>query len=93
MRTVWVDATDVDGRLHEGAVVTAARALSDWCLRGDDGGEPIPAGATLEVLEVRGWGRAMVQECVSLNADTSERDAIAAAMVELEAEGLWELAR
>jgi hypothetical protein len=94
MRTVWVSDTDVAGRIEAGRVVTATRALSDWCLRGDDGSEPIPAGTALEVVETRGWGAAMVQELPALHVDgeAGEGPAVMAAMVELEQLGLWEFA-
>ena len=76
-----------------GHIVEAAAPLSDWCLRADDGSEPIPAGAMLEVIELRPWGAAMAQELPELNAvDHGEAGEIMAAMVELEAEGLWEFA-
>ena len=46
-RTIWVREDDVEGRIVEGAMVTAARDLSEWCLRGDDGSEPVAAGTVL----------------------------------------------
>ena len=61
-RCVWVRDGDVEGLLQPGATVTASKGLDDWCLRGDDGGEPISAGAELEVLERREWGACMVEE-------------------------------
>ena len=70
MRTVWVDETQVDGDLREGSRVIANEALSEWCLRGDDGDEPIPAGTLLEVIETRAWGKAMVEEAPDLHDDT-----------------------
>ena len=92
MRTVWVSDSDVDGQVEAGHVVTAARALDEWCFRSDDGSAPIPAGTTLEVVETRPWGAAMAQELPALHVDgeAGEGPAIMAAMVELEAEGLWE---
>ena len=92
-RTLWVQPTDVDGTLEEGHVVKATHPLNDFCLRGDDGSEPVAAGTCLEIIETRPWGAAMAQELPALNADDhSEADAIMQAMVELEAEGLWEFA-
>ena len=93
MRTVWIDAADVDGVVDKGEMVTATRPISDWCLRGDDGDEPIPAGTMLEVLELRPWGKAMAEE-LPMAQDTvqAERDLILQAANELEAEGLWEWA-
>ena len=61
-RSFWIQDGDVDGPLDEGTVVTAARPLSDWCLRGDDNSEPVPAGTLIEVVEKRPWGAAMAQE-------------------------------
>ena len=92
MRTVWVNGSDVDGHIEAGHVVTAARALDQWCLRSDDGSEPIPVGTTLEVVETRPWGAAMAQELPALHVDgeAGEGPAIMAAMVELEQLGLWE---
>ena len=91
MRTVWIDAADVDGVVDEGEMVTATRPISEWCLRGDDGGEPIPAGTLLEVLELRPWGKAMAQELpVAQDTVQDERKLILQAAFELEAEGLWE---
>ena len=92
-RTLWVQQADVDGTLDEGNVVKATRRLSDFCLRGDDGSAPVEAGTILEIVETRPWGTAMAQELPALNADDhSEAGAIMQAMVELEAEGLWEFA-
>ena len=61
-RCVWVQDADVQQPLRVGELVTAAAPLADWCLRGDDGSEPIPAGSALEVVELRPWGGAMVRE-------------------------------
>ena len=72
MRTVWVSETDVDGRVEAGRVVTATHALDDWCLRGDDGSEPIPAGTALEIVENRPWGAAMAQELPELHVEADE---------------------
>ena len=58
-RTVWVREGDVEGRIEVGNVVTATRALNEWCLRGDDGSEPVPAGTALEIVEDRAWGASM----------------------------------
>ena len=55
-RTVWVQPGDVEGRIEAGNVVTATRELSDWCLRGDDGSDPVAAGTALEIVEDRAWG-------------------------------------
>ena len=48
---------DVDGPVEEGRIVKAARPLDDFCLRIDDGGEPVETGALLEIIEIRPWGR------------------------------------
>ena len=92
-RCLWIQPDDVDGTLDEGNVVKAARSLNDFCLRGDDGSTPVETGTLLEIVETRPWGAAMAQELPALNADDhSEAGAIMQAMVELEAEGLWEFA-
>ena len=39
MKTVWVEPGDVTGNVEPGRIVEAAKPLSDWCLRGDDGSE------------------------------------------------------
>ncbi|MDE0227298.1 MAG: hypothetical protein OXJ62_00405 [Spirochaetaceae bacterium] len=88
-RSLWIQEGDVDGRIEPGNVVTAARTLSDWCLRGDDGSHPVQPGATLEVVDVRPWGAAEAVEVIGVNA-TDEAPAIMQAMVELEQLGLWE---
>ena len=85
-RCLWIQAGDVEGPLDEGCVVTATRPLADWCLRGDDGGEPVEAGALLEIVEIRPWGAAMAQELPAVP------DEIMQAARELEAAGLWEFA-
>ena len=97
-RCLWIKPDDVDGPLDEGHVVKATHPLSDFCLRGDDGSEPVAAGTLLEIVETRPWGAAMAQELPALNeaeplieADTSP-DAIMQAAVELEQMGLWEFA-
>jgi len=96
-RTVWVQDGDVDGRIEAGSVVTAARALSDWCLRGDDGSAPIAAGTALQIVETRGWGAAMAEELPALSEadDTetrqAEADAWVKAALELQELGLFEV--
>ncbi|MCY4442160.1 MAG: hypothetical protein OXE53_18375 [Deltaproteobacteria bacterium] len=63
MRTVWIEPADVTGdHCEPGRLVHAARPLSDWCLRADDGDEPIPTGTPLEIIEQRPWGKAMARE-------------------------------
>ena len=95
-KTLWVQADDVDGPLDEGHVVAATRPLNDWCLRGDDGSEPVATGTLLEIIETRPWGAAMAQELPALSTADEAREvdlspeAIMTAALELEAEGLWE---
>ena len=93
-RCLWIQPDDVDGPMDEGHVVKATHPLSDWCLRGDDGSEPVAPGTLLEIVETRPWGAAMAQEIPALNAvetgEAGEGAAIMQAMVELEAVGLWE---
>ena len=43
-RTLWVHHDDVAGPLDEGCIVRAAHPLNDWCLRADDGSEPVETG-------------------------------------------------
>ena len=69
-RTVWIREGDAEGRIEPGNVVTAARELNDFCLRGDDGSEPIAVGAALQIVETRGWGAAMAEELPALSAET-----------------------
>ena len=96
-RTLWVREGDVNGRIEAGSVVTAARALDDFCLRGDDGSAPIEAGAALQIVETRGWGAAMAEELPALSEadDTETRVADTAAWIEagleLAAQGLFEV--
>ena len=96
-RTVWVQPGDVEGRIEAGNVVTATRELSDWCLRGDDGSEPVPAGTALEIVEDRAWGAWMAMELPALSVveDSESREADAEAWVqaarELQALGLYEV--
>ena len=91
-RCLWINTDDVDGPLDEGTVVTATRPLADWCLRGDDGGEPVKAGSLLEVIEIRPWGAAMAQELPDVQPLDTSPDAIMQAAREPRAEGLWEFA-
>ena len=97
-RCLWIQPGDVDGPLDEGHVVTATRPLADWCLRGNDGGEPVVTGSLLEVVETRPWGAAMAQELPALTAEDEAHEvdlspaAIMAAAQELEAVGLFEVA-
>ena len=96
-RTVWVQPGDVEGRIEAGHVVTATRELSAWCLRGDDGSEPVPAGTALEIVEDRAWGASMAMELPALSevrdAESIEADADAwlKAAAELEQLGLFEV--
>ena len=96
-KTLWIQPGDARGPIDEGHVVKATRSLSDWCLRGDDGSEPVVAGTLLEIIETRPWGAAMAQELPALSTadETHEIDlspaAIMTAALELEAAGLFEL--
>ena len=83
-RTVWVRPDDVDvDSLFEGRIVRSARPLSDWCLRRDDGSDPIPTGTTLEIVETRPHG-AMAREL------SPPGDLLKAAL-DLQADGLFEV--
>ena len=96
-RTVWVRADDIEGSIEAGNVVTAARPLSDWCLRGDDGSKPVPAGTALEIVESRPWGAAMAEELPALSEcddETGDPDVMAEiieAAGELAELGLYEV--
>ena len=85
-RTLWITTGDVDGPVEEGRIVKAARPLDDFCLRIDDGGEPVETGALLEIIEIRPWGAAMAQEAPALHVELRQ------AADELVAGGLWEWA-
>ena len=96
-RSLWIQPGDARGPIDEGHVVRATRPLSDWCLRGDDGSEPVAAGTLLEIIETRPWGAAMAQELPALSTadeaheiDTASA-AIMTAALELEAAGLLEI--
>ena len=91
-KTLWIQPGDVDGTLDEGRVVRATRPLSDWCLRGDDGSEPVAAGTLLEIVETRPWGAAMACELPAMQPLDTSPAAIMAAAMELEAAGLFEIA-
>ena len=58
-RTLWVHHDDVAGPLDDACIVRAAHPLNDWCLRADDGSEPVETGTLLEIIEARPWGAAM----------------------------------
>ena len=90
-RCLWIKTDDVDGPLDEGTVVTATRPLGDFCLRGDDGSEPVAAGSLLEVVETRPWGAAMAQELPDVQPLDISPEAIMTAALELEAVGLFEV--
>ena len=96
-RTVWVQPGDVEGRIEAGNVVTATRELSAWCLRGDDGSEPVPAGTALEIVEDRAGGASMAMELPALSEErdaesiAADADAWLKAAAELEALGLFEI--
>ena len=96
-RTLWITTGDVDGPLDEGRGVTATRPLDDFCLRGDDGTSPVTPGTLLEIVETRAWGAAMAQELPALSTAgeprevDSTRESILQAMLDLEADGLWEV--
>ena len=73
-RTLWITHGDVDGDIEAGNVVKATRPLGDWCLRGDDGTEPVEAGAVLEIVELRPWGAAMAQELPEMHDELNVAD-------------------
>ena len=87
-RVVWVGPDDVDGPLHEGRVVRATRALGDFALRRDDGGEPIPVGRAVEIAEVRPYGKALAHE---LPPQAPAPDDLLDAALDLQADSLFEL--
>ena len=83
-RTVWVRPDDVDvDSPFEGRIVRSTRPLSDWCLRRDDGSDPIPTGTTLEIVETRPHG-AMAREL------PQPGDLLTAAL-DLQSDGLFEV--
>ena len=83
-RTVWVRPDDVDvDSLFGGRIVRSTHPLSDWCLRRDDGSDPIPTGTTLEIVETRPHG-AMAREL------PQPGDLLTAAL-DLQSEGLFEV--
>ena len=90
-RCLWIQDGDVDGPLDEGHVVTATRPLANFCLRSDDGSEPVAAGSLLEVVETRPWGAAMAQELPDAQPLDLSPAAIMTAALELEAAGLFEI--
>ena len=90
-RCLWVKADDVEGLIEEGHVVKATRPLNDWCLRGDDDGEPVEAGTLLEIVEVRAWGAAMAQELPDVQPLDVSPAAIMEAALELAGMGLFEI--
>ena len=96
-RSVWIRPGDVEGQIEAGNVVTATRELNDWCLRGDDGSEPIAAGSALEIVEDRPWGASMAVELPALS-EADDEDSRAAdseawvqAGLELQELGLFEV--
>ena len=82
-RTVWIKPDDVDAPIAEGRIVRSTRPLDDWCLRRDDGSEPIPTGRALRITETRPHG-AMAEEL------PPQGDMLDAAL-DLQAEGLFEV--
>ena len=90
-KTLWIQPGDVDGTLDEGHVVTATRPLADFCLRGDDGSEPVAAGTLLEIIETRPWGAAMACELPAMQPLDTSPEAIMTAALELEVGGLFEI--
>ena len=96
-RTVFVQPGDVEGRIEAGNVVTATRELSSWCLRSDDGSEPVPTGTALEIVEQRAWGASMALELPALSevrdaeSVAADADAWMMAARELEQLGLFEV--
>ena len=96
-KCLWVQPGDVDGLIEEGHVVTATRPLADFCLRGDDGSEPVAAGTLLEIVETRPWGAAMAQELPALTAEHEAHEvdlssaAIMEAALDLQDMGLFEV--
>ena len=73
-RTLWIAHGDVEGDIEAGHVVKATRPLADWCLRGDDGTEPVEAGTLLEIVELRPWGAAMAQELPEMHDELNVGD-------------------
>ena len=91
-RTLWVHHDDVAGPLDEGCIVRAAHPLNDWCLRADDGSEPVETGTLLEIIEARPWGAAMAQELPDVHDEPmTVLDELIEAARELETLGLFEV--
>ena len=78
-RTLWVHRDDVAGPLDVGCIVRAARPLNHWCLRADDGSDPVAAGTALAIVEDRAWGASMAMELPALSevedAESTSADA------------------
>ena len=94
-RSVWVRYGDVEGQIEDGQIVTATRPLSEWCLRDDDGSEPVAVGTPLEILESRPWGAAMAEELPALSEDMTGDPEVMAEIIEAAGElaelGLYEV--
>ena len=96
-RTLWVHRHDVAGPLDVGCIVRAARPLNHWCLRADDGSDPVAAGTALAIVEDRAGGASMAMELPALseveNAESTSADADAwiKAAQQLQALGLYQV--
>ena len=86
------------GRWPSGVThVRAARPLNDWCLRADDGSDPVAAGTALEIVEDRAWGASMAMELPALSevedaeSTSADADAWIKAAQQLQALGLYQV--
>lgn len=73
-RTLWAEPEQLMGEdLRPGNVTTTRVDLTEFTLRKWDGGDPIPAGSVVTVIETRPYGSLMVAEmCHEAQASTRE---------------------
>lgn len=64
MRAMWVDKDEVRGGRYvkAGQLTTLWDEVGEFALRRHDGGEPVPAGTVVRVLETRPYGSLLVTE-------------------------------
>lgn len=87
-RQVWIKPGEVDARPAVGRVCRTVTTITHNALRRHDGLPPVEAGALVRIVETRPYGASLA---VVLAADASEAGEVAGAMLDLQADGLFEV--
>ena len=87
-RSVWIGPDEVDAPLTVGRVCRTVRPIDRYALRRDDGRAPVPAGALVQVAEIRPYGDALARVLLD---DAAAMGETATAALDLQGLGLFDV--